>query len=46
MSAYKEYRFSDLIEEVEERNISLEYGLDDIVGVIAITAVQAHNNVI
>ena len=33
MSAYKEYRFSDLIEEVEERNISLEYGLDDIVGV-------------
>ncbi|MBB5220005.1 hypothetical protein DYE49_09495 [Treponema rectale] len=23
---YKEYRFSDLIEEVEERNISLEYG--------------------
>lgn len=33
MSAYKEYRFSDLIEEVEERNISLVYGLDDIVGV-------------
>ncbi len=33
MSDYKEYRFSDLIEEVEERNISLEYGLDDIVGV-------------
>lgn len=33
MSAYKEYRFSDLIEEVEERNISLGYGLDDIVGV-------------
>ena len=30
---YKEYKFSDLIEEVEERNTSLEYGLDDIVGV-------------
>lgn len=34
MSAnYKEYKFSDLIEEVEERNISLEYGLDGIFGV-------------
>ena len=30
---YQEYMFSDLIEEVEERNTSLEYGLDDIVGV-------------
>lgn len=29
----KEYKFSDLIEEVQDRNTSLEFGLDDIVGV-------------
>ena len=27
------YKFKDIIEEVEERNIDLRYGLDDIVGV-------------
>lgn len=31
--ATKEYLFSELIEEVSERNTNLKYGLDDIVGV-------------
>lgn len=29
----KEYKFSDLIDEVQDRNTNLEFGLDDIVGV-------------